>query len=65
MVYLGIIMFSDLIALLECVCFLLSLKQHHYGDPIDAYGTNRYKHMQHICTSVIYMHIYVYILAIF
>lgn len=30
-------MFGDLIALPESVCFLLSLKQYHYGNPIDAY----------------------------
>lgn len=38
MVCLGITMFGDLIALLESVCFLLSLKQHHYGNMIGAYG---------------------------
>lgn len=37
MVCLGIIVFGDLIALLETLCFLLSLKQHHYGDLVGAY----------------------------
>lgn len=36
--YLDIMMFGNLIALPESVCPLLSLKQHHYGKPIDADG---------------------------
>jgi hypothetical protein len=35
---LDIFMPSDLIAFPESVCFLLSLKQHHHGNPIDTYG---------------------------
>lgn len=52
MVSLGIMMLGDLIALLESVCFLLSLKRHHYGNPIEAHGKNRCKLMQHECISV-------------
>lgn len=34
---LDIFMPSDLIAFPESVCFLLSLKQHHHGNPTDTY----------------------------
>lgn len=61
----GIIVIGDLIALLVSVCFLLSLKQHHYGNLIDAYGKNQCKHMQYRCTSVICIHVYVNIHALF
>ena len=65
MVCSGIVMIGDLIALPESVCFLLSLKQHPYGNFIDAYGKNRCKHMQCKCTSVICIHVYVNIRALF
>lgn len=63
MLCLGIIMFGDLIALLESVCFLLYLEQHHYGNPIGVYG-KKCKHMQHKCSSVpvlfIFMCMYIF-----
>lgn len=65
MVYLGILMFGDLIALPESVCFLLSLKQLHYGKLIDAYGKKWSKHMQHKYTSVTCIRVYVNIQALF
>lgn len=49
---LDIFMLSDLIALPESVCFLLSLKQYHHGNPTDTHGKNRYKHIQCKCTNV-------------
>lgn len=46
MMCLDIFMSSDLIALPESVCFLLSLKQYHHGNTTDTHGKNRYKHIQ-------------------
>lgn len=64
MVCVGIMMLGDLIALLETVCFLLSLKRHHYGNPIEAHGKNRCKIVQHECISVpvlfIFMCMYIF-----